>query len=130
MVPTDLEAEILKNKRQVVVPHFISASTDTTIYGAFDPLSDIADIREKHKLWIHAAGGGGLMMSRKRSFKLSSIERAHSVFWNPHNLMGAPLQCLAFLVCGKVTRVSPLFYHNALWVTPVTKFEVLLMLEA
>ncbi|RXM29737.1 Glutamate decarboxylase 1 [Acipenser ruthenus] len=50
---------------------------------------------------MKAAWGGGLLMSRKHSVKLSGIERASSVTWNPHKLMGAPLQCSAILVREK-----------------------------
>ncbi|XP_019345864.2 glutamate decarboxylase 1 isoform X1 [Alligator mississippiensis] len=103
MIPSDLEAEILKAKRQGRTPLYVTATAGTTVYGAFDPLVNIADICEKYKLWMHvdAAWGGGLLMSRKHSWKLHGIERANSVTWNPHKLMGVPLQCSAFLVCEK-----------------------------
>ncbi|XP_018328829.1 glutamate decarboxylase [Agrilus planipennis] len=43
---------------------------------------------------VKAAWGGGLLLSKKyRHPRLSGIERAHSVTWNPHKLMGALLQC-------------------------------------
>ncbi|XP_070603228.1 glutamate decarboxylase 1-like isoform X4 [Erythrolamprus reginae] len=85
------------------IPLYVSATAGTTVYGAFDPLSNIADICEKYNLWMHvdASWGGGLLLSRKHSHKLSGIERANSVTWNPHKLMGAPLQCSAFLVHEK-----------------------------
>ncbi|KFO22491.1 Glutamate decarboxylase 1 [Fukomys damarensis] len=49
----------------------------------------------------HAAWGGGLLMSRKHRHKLSGIERANSVTWNPHKMMGVLLQCSAILVKEK-----------------------------
>eukprot|EP00071_Canis_lupus_P038276 XP_022271833.1 glutamate decarboxylase 1-like isoform X2 [Canis lupus familiaris] len=48
-----------------------------------------------------AAWGGGLLLSRNYSSKLSGIERANSVTWNPHKLMGVPLQCSAILIREK-----------------------------
>uniref|UniRef100_A0A8D1DUS8 Glutamate decarboxylase 1 n=1 Tax=Sus scrofa TaxID=9823 RepID=A0A8D1DUS8_PIG len=48
-----------------------------------------------------AAWGGGLLLSRDHSYKLSGIERANSVTWNPHKLMGVPLQCSAILIREK-----------------------------
>uniref|UniRef100_A0A8C4KYM7 Glutamate decarboxylase 1 n=1 Tax=Equus asinus TaxID=9793 RepID=A0A8C4KYM7_EQUAS len=74
-----------------------------TVLGAFDPLQDVADICERHNLWMHvdAAWGGGLLLSRNHSYKLSGIERANSVTWNPHKLMGVPLQCSAILIREK-----------------------------
>ncbi|ETE59094.1 Glutamate decarboxylase 2, partial [Ophiophagus hannah] len=86
------------------IPLYVSATAGTTVYGAFDPLANIADICEKYNLWLHvdASWGGGLLLSRKHSHKLSGIERANSVTWNPHKLMGVPLQCSAFLVHEKL----------------------------
>uniref|UniRef100_A0A8C8VJG8 Glutamate decarboxylase 2 n=1 Tax=Pelusios castaneus TaxID=367368 RepID=A0A8C8VJG8_9SAUR len=82
------------------VPFLVSATAGTTVYGAFDPLLAIADICKKYKIWMHvdAAWGGGLLMSRKHKWKLNGVERANSVTWNPHKMMGVPLQCSALLV--------------------------------
>ncbi|XP_058874745.1 glutamate decarboxylase 1-like isoform X4 [Acipenser ruthenus] len=104
MIPSELELKIMETEmKQGFVPFYVNATAGTTVYGAIDPLSEIADICEKYKLWMHvdAAWGGGLLMSRKHSVKLSGIERASSVTWNPHKLMGAPLQCSAILVREK-----------------------------
>ncbi|KAG8133218.1 hypothetical protein E2320_011029, partial [Naja naja] len=104
MIPTELEENIIKVKRQGKIPLYVSATAGTTVYGAFDPLANIADVCEKYNLWLHvdASWGGGLLLSRKHSHKLSGIERANSVTWNPHKLMGVPLQCSAFLVHEKL----------------------------
>lgn len=37
-------------------------------------------------------------MSRNHRHKLNGVERANSVTWNPHKMMGVPLQCSAILV--------------------------------
>uniref|UniRef100_A0A8C5QAR3 Glutamate decarboxylase 1 n=1 Tax=Leptobrachium leishanense TaxID=445787 RepID=A0A8C5QAR3_9ANUR len=103
MIPSDLEAQILKAKEEGHVPFYVSATAGTTVLGAFDPLMDIADICEKYSLWMHvdAAWGGGLLLSKKHCFKLNGIKRANSVTWNPHKLMGVPLQCSAVLIREK-----------------------------
>ncbi|KAM4689211.1 glutamate decarboxylase 1-like [Discoglossus pictus] len=103
MIPSDLEKKILQAKEEGYVPLYVNATAGTTVYGAFDPLSNIADICEKYGIWMHvdAAWGGGLLLSKKHSFKLSGIERANSVTWNPHKMMGVPLQCSAILVREK-----------------------------
>ncbi|KAL7385093.1 hypothetical protein ABVT39_015349 [Epinephelus coioides] len=82
------------------VPMFVNATAGTTVYGAFDPINEIADICEKYNMWLHVDGawGGGLLMSRKHRHKLNGVERANSVTWNPHKMMGVPLQCSAVLV--------------------------------
>nr|DBA24639.1 TPA: hypothetical protein GDO54_012266 [Pyxicephalus adspersus] len=103
MIVSDLEEKILKEKEQGHVPFYVSATAGTTVYGAFDPFSEIADICEKYGLWLHvdAAWGGGLLLSKKHRFKLNGIERANSVTWNPHKMMGVPLQCSAILIREK-----------------------------
>ncbi|XP_053571802.1 glutamate decarboxylase 1-like [Bombina bombina] len=100
MIPSDLEKKILQAKEEGYVPFYVSATAGTTVYGAFDPIANIADICEKYGLWLHvdAAWGGGLLLSQKHCFKLHGIERANSVTWNPHKMMGAPLQCSAILI--------------------------------
>ncbi|EHA98324.1 Glutamate decarboxylase 1, partial [Heterocephalus glaber] len=103
MIPDELEKNISQAKRKGQTPFCVSATAGSTVFGAFDPLQEIADICKKHKLWMHvdAAWGGGLLLSRKHSYKLSGIERANSVTWNPHKLMGVPLQCSAILIQEK-----------------------------
>ncbi|XP_068956865.1 glutamate decarboxylase 1-like [Petaurus breviceps papuanus] len=103
MIPLELEENILRAKRMGLTPFCVSATAGTTVYGAFDPLDNIADICERHNLWMHvdAAWGGGLLMSKKHSYKLHGIERANSVTWNPHKLMGVPLQCSVVLIQEK-----------------------------
>lgn len=38
---------------QGYVPMFVNATAGTTVYGAFDPISEIADICEKYNMWLH-----------------------------------------------------------------------------
>ncbi|RLW04817.1 hypothetical protein DV515_00005461 [Chloebia gouldiae] len=38
------------------VPLFVNATAGTTVYGAFDPIQEIADICEKYNLWLHVDG--------------------------------------------------------------------------
>lgn len=38
---------------QGAVPFLVSCTCGTTVRGAFDPLDLIADVCEKHKLWMH-----------------------------------------------------------------------------
>ncbi|XP_066578408.1 glutamate decarboxylase 1 isoform X1 [Amia ocellicauda] len=103
MIPKELDYSIMRAKSGGLIPLYVNATAGTTVYGAIDPLHDIADVCEKHKLWMHvdAAWGGGLLMSKEHSVKLSGIERASSVTWNPHKIMGVPLQCSAILVRKK-----------------------------
>nr|CAD7585515.1 unnamed protein product [Timema genevievae] len=96
MIPEELERLVLERKSRGHIPFFVNATSGTTVLGAFDPLEPIADICQKYRMWLHvdAAWGGGLLLSRKyRHPRLTGIERADSVTWNPHKLMGTLLQC-------------------------------------
>lgn len=96
IIPSELERLILERKARGQIPFFVNATAGTTVLGSFDSLNAIADICEKYNCWFHvdAAWGGGLLFSKKyRHPRFSGVERADSVTWNPHKLMGALLQC-------------------------------------
>ena len=95
MIPEELERLVHKSIADGKIPFFVTATSGTTVFGSFDPINPIADICEKHHLWLHidAAWGGGLLMSEKYRYKFDGIQRADSVTWNPHKLMGVLLQC-------------------------------------
>ncbi|XP_064640438.1 cysteine sulfinic acid decarboxylase-like isoform X2 [Lineus longissimus] len=99
MCPRALEAAIQKAKDEGLHPLMVNATAGTTVVGAYDPLNAIADICKKHKLWMHvdAAWGGSVLMSSKHRRVMEGIERADSMVWNPHKMLGIPQQCSAFL---------------------------------
>ncbi len=53
MIPRELERLIEGHKSQGHLPFFVNCTTGSTVYGAFDPIEDIADICEKHHIWLH-----------------------------------------------------------------------------
>ena len=42
--------EAIENKRK---PFLVIATAGTTVFGAFDPIDEIADLCEEFKLWLH-----------------------------------------------------------------------------
>ncbi|RXN07155.1 glutamate decarboxylase 1 [Labeo rohita] len=84
VIPADLEAKVIDAKQKGFVPMFVNATAGSTVYGAFDPINEIADICEKYNIWLHV-----------------DVRLANSVTWNPHKMMGVPLQCSAILVREK-----------------------------
>ncbi|MBN3291324.1 GADL1 decarboxylase, partial [Polypterus senegalus] len=100
MIPEELEKQVQRAKKEGAVPFLVCATAGTTVFGAFDPLQEIADVCKKHHLWLHvdASWGGSALMSRKHRHLLSGIHRADSVAWNPHKMLMAGLQCCAFLM--------------------------------
>lgn len=77
----------------------IIAAASSTVTGAFDPLHELADVAERHKLWLHvdAAHGGGAALSEKHRGKLAGIERADSVVWDAHKMVMMPALVTAVL---------------------------------
>lgn len=53
MISSELERAIVEQKNMGRIPFFVSATAGTTVLGAFDPINEIADICEKHGLWLH-----------------------------------------------------------------------------
>lgn len=53
MIPAELEKAILERKARGQIPFFVNATAGTTVLGAFDPITEIADICEKYGLWLH-----------------------------------------------------------------------------
>ncbi|KAK3088048.1 hypothetical protein FSP39_013922 [Pinctada imbricata] len=103
MIPHQLEKTILETISSGAVPLMVNATCGTTVLGAYDNINDIADLCQRYNIWLHVDGawGGSALLSRDHRHLLSGIERADSMTWNPHKMMGAPLQCSAFLIKHK-----------------------------
>ncbi|QDU36500.1 L-2,4-diaminobutyrate decarboxylase [Maioricimonas rarisocia] len=101
----ELLADLRGQGRQVVA---VSACACATPIGAFDPLNDIADVCEKHDVWMHvdAAHGGAAGFSEQHRHLLDGLARADSFICDAHKMMFVPALC-AFV-----------FYRN-----PVHRFE-------
>ncbi|KAJ4444928.1 hypothetical protein ANN_06727, partial [Periplaneta americana] len=100
MDPLHLDSQVQKMIDTGAAPFMVVATAGTTVLGAFDPLNTVADVCAKYKLWLHvdAAWGGGILFSRTHRSKLTGIDRADSVLWNPHKLLAVPQQCSVLLV--------------------------------
>ena len=53
MLPAELQRLITRHKSEGHLPFFVNCTTGTTVYGAFDPINQIADICEKEHIWLH-----------------------------------------------------------------------------
>ncbi|HEV8599202.1 MAG TPA: pyridoxal-dependent decarboxylase [Gemmatimonadales bacterium] len=103
LVPQALERAISRARAEGKTPFLVVATSGTTVPGAFDPLEAIAEITERHGLWLHvdASFGGGVLFSQRHRRLMAGVERADSVTWNPHKMMGLPLVCSAILLREK-----------------------------
>ncbi|XP_037532395.1 acidic amino acid decarboxylase GADL1 [Nematolebias whitei] len=124
MIPSALEEKIHLAQSEGAVPFFVNATAGTTVFGAFDPIDEIASICEKHNLWLHvdACWGGAVLMSKKHKHLLKGIQRVNSVAWNPHKMLMATLQCSAFLVRDKSSLLQRCHSAQASYLFQQDKF--------
>ncbi len=81
-----IEADLAAGRRPCAVVA-TAGSTNTT---AFDPIDAIADLAERHALWLHvdAAMAGTAMIAPECRALWHGVERADSLVMNPHKWMG------------------------------------------
>ncbi len=87
----------LKQEGRTVVA--VVAGACATPIGAFDPIHDVADVCERHGVWLHvdAAHGGAALLSDRHRPLLSGLSRADSVVWDAHKMLFMPaLSAFAF----------------------------------
>ena len=95
-----LEQVILKDKAAGLRPWLIVSSAGTTDTGAVDPTDAIAEIAQKHELWLHvdAAYGGFFVLCPEGREALKGLEQADSVVMDPHKGLFLPYGTGALLV--------------------------------
>jgi glutamate/tyrosine decarboxylase-like PLP-dependent enzyme/quercetin dioxygenase-like cupin family protein len=95
MRPEELEKAIRTSLDQGEIPLMVAATAGTTVLGAFDPLEPLADLCERHQVWLHVDGawGGPAVFSKRVRSLVRGIERADSVAFDAHKLFGASLTC-------------------------------------
>ncbi len=124
MRPESLREEIEFAVKEGLTPFCVVATSGTTVRGAFDPLNDLAEIAHEHDLWLHvdAAWGGTCMFSPTHRKLMDGIQKADSICWDAHKMMGLPLICSTFLIkkpqvlrtlCGHANVAHYLFLDDA-----------------
>lgn len=100
MKPEELGKQIDIDKENGLIPLMVFASAGTTDIGAVDPLTDIADIAEQHRVWFHvdAAYGGFFLLTDYGKKVMRGIERSDSVSIDPHKGLFLPYGSGAVLV--------------------------------
>jgi L-2,4-diaminobutyrate decarboxylase len=81
-------------------PMAIVATAGSTATGSFDALASIADLRDRHRTWLHvdAAHGASAVLSRRFRRLVDGLARADSLSWDPHKMMWMPLSTSVVLV--------------------------------
>jgi aromatic-L-amino-acid decarboxylase len=94
----DLETAIEEDLKAGWRPFCVAATVGTTSTTSVDPVPEIADICERHKLWLHvdAAYAGAAAILPEKRWALAGCERADSIVVNPHKWLFVPIDCSAF----------------------------------
>lgn len=100
MIPAELEKAVEEDLKNGYLPTYVNATAGTTVMGAFDPIAALADICEKHNIWLHVDGAymGGVLFSEQYKHLLEGVDRADSFSYNAHKMLGTPLTCSIILV--------------------------------
>jgi aromatic-L-amino-acid/L-tryptophan decarboxylase len=93
-----LEDTIRKDRAAGLHPFFVAATVGTTSTTSVDPVPAIADICERHRLWLHvdAAYAGSAMTAPEFRWAFAGCDRADSLVFNPHKWLLTPLDCSVF----------------------------------
>ncbi len=90
--PRLLEQQIDADRSAGHRPFCVVATAGTTNSGAIDDIVTLADICEKHGLWLHLDGayGGAAIFSDKHRGLVAGIERTDSITIDPHKWLAMP----------------------------------------
>lgn len=123
MSAQDLKEKITACLEQKAVPLMICATAGTTVRGAFDPIDELAEICKAHGIWLHVDGawGGPVIFSQTHKKLVQGIEKADSLTFDAHKLLGANLTCSFFvtndpqilLAANDVSGADYLFHDNS-----------------
>ncbi len=88
----DLARTIAQDRHRGLRPFCVIAAAGTTNTGAIDPLADLADLCAREDLWLHVDGayGGAFVLSPTGRARLTGIDRADSICFDPHKGMFLP----------------------------------------
>ncbi len=108
-------------------PMAIVGTAGTTLTGAIDPLSDIADICGATGIWMHVDGAYGLPAAAVIPERFHGLERADSVTVDAHKWMFVPKACGVVMVRDESTLAAA-FGHETSYI-PGTRNAVDVTLE-
>ena len=93
-----LESAIATDLLEGVRPFAVVATVGTTSTTSIDPVPRIAEVCEKHQLWLHvdAAYAGAAAILPEQRHILEGCDRADSFVVNPHKWLLTPMDLSAF----------------------------------
>jgi L-2,4-diaminobutyrate decarboxylase len=99
----EILADLRKRNQPIVA---VVACACATPIGAFDPLDAIAEVCQRHGVWLHvdAAHGGCACLSPRHRHLVSGLERADSLVWDAHKMLFVPALCALVLYRDRAHR--------------------------
>ncbi len=96
-----------------VTPVAVVATSGTTLTGAIDPLSEIADLCVEHGIWMHVDGayGGPAAGVPSLAHRFSGIERADSLTIDAHKWLGVQKSC-SLVMLARQGPLEDAFAHD------------------
>ncbi len=120
MRPDVLDEAILTDLAAGRKPCAVVATTGTTTTTAIDPIGEIAEVAQRHGLWLHvdAALAGSAMILPECRPLWDGIEGADSLVLNPHKWLGAAFDCSLYYVRDpqhlvRVMSTNPSYLRSA-----------------
>jgi L-2,4-diaminobutyrate decarboxylase len=98
----------------------VVATAGSTATGSFDDLDAVADLCERHGVWLHVDGahGASAVLSPTHRHRVRGLARARSIAWDPHKMMLLPLAAGVVLVRdardleGAFAQTAPYLFHG------------------
>eukprot|EP00520_Triparma_pacifica_P020371 CAMPEP_0118667964 /NCGR_PEP_ID=MMETSP0785-20121206/20081_1 /TAXON_ID=91992 /ORGANISM="Bolidomonas pacifica, Strain CCMP 1866" /LENGTH=555 /DNA_ID=CAMNT_0006562481 /DNA_START=610 /DNA_END=2277 /DNA_ORIENTATION=+ len=105
-----LRKALEKCKKEGGTPFFIGCTAGSTVRGTFDPFEEVAKVGKEYGCWVHVDGawGGSAIMSDRQDMKdlMKGVSSCDSFTFNPHKMLGAPLQTTCFICRRKDFMLS------------------------
>jgi len=113
----ELERAVADDVASGLHPFCVVATAGSTATGAIDPIPAVADICERHGLWLHvdAAYGGAAAFSPELRPLLAGIDRADTIAFDPHKWLYTP-QSSACLLARDPQTLRAAFSIDAAYV--------------
>ncbi len=99
IVPDKLPIALHRLENQGKRAMALIANACSTAVGLYDPLQEIGEFCQAHKLWFHVDGahGASALLSDKYRYRLNGIDKADTLSWDAHKLLRTPALCTALL---------------------------------
>ncbi len=106
------DAAVKADRRAGSIPLAVVATVGTTSTTAIDPVTAIARICEREKIWLHvdASYGGTAAILPEMRYVLDGCDRADSLVVNPHKWLFTPMDC-SVLYTSRPDLLKQAFQH-------------------